>query len=175
MSRGLAGSMPSVSRAVVGAAPIPCVTGSMLRRNAIRASLFAEGCCSVFWCSLAPCKPAALFADRSLERGQILGKDVFRTAVKKELIYDFVKYTLTVAQSGPKAFVVMMNDSYVDVELQVCSLVHACSVARAAVGFYARFDDLSGRVFWVIWHQLLGRNALGMPSRQDTIGHHHYC
>jgi hypothetical protein len=113
----------------------------MFRRNLVRASFFAKGCCNVFgarrgWCSLTPCKPAALFAHRSLERGQILGKDVFRTAVKKELIYDFVKYALTVAQSGPKSFVVIMNDSFVDVELQVCCLVHACSVARAAVGFW---------------------------------------
>lgn len=61
---------------------------------------------------------------RSLERGQILGKDMLSTIITQELIYDFVKYDVKVAQAGPNSFVAMVNGSAVDVDLQVMHALH---------------------------------------------------
>lgn len=51
------------------------------------------------------------------------------TIMTQELIYDFVKYDVKVAQAGPNSFVAMVNGSAVDVDLQV---MHALNVVVAA-------------------------------------------
>ncbi|XP_065428923.1 acetyl-CoA carboxylase 1 isoform X3 [Chrysemys picta bellii] len=53
----------------------------------------------------------------SLERGQVLPAHTLLNTVDVELIYDGKKYVLKVTRQSPNSYVVVMNNSYVEVEV----------------------------------------------------------
>ncbi|RMZ92777.1 acetyl- carboxylase 1 isoform X1, partial [Brachionus plicatilis] len=53
----------------------------------------------------------------NLERGQILPLNTLKTSVDVELVQDNYKYVLTATKCGPNHYILVMNQSYVEVEV----------------------------------------------------------
>ena len=53
----------------------------------------------------------------SLQKGQILPANTLNNSIVVELIYEGVKYVVTVTKSGPNSYFLIMNDTYKEVEI----------------------------------------------------------